>query len=394
MVDTESQIFDNRPMYGECGDGFCDVMLLKTTAYALLYRARRAGKQFLVKTTKDNDEQQLRMLRREYELSISCDHHHIVHVYTFEESAFSRPAIVMEYIEGRTLDDYLGENPPMSERCRVLGELLAAVGYLHRRGVIHNDIKPENILITRADDTLKLIDFGLADSDAHYALRALGSTPRYASPELLLQDSQIDARSDIYSIGILMEQIVGRRYRSISKRCRRHNRDGRYENIAALERAIKHRYRPLKVLLAVAVLALVALPSLLLAHYKLSEQRAVDERELLCDTIERDVERIYQSVADSISRAVYYEFANNHLRSFFEELAAYQSENIATIEDNELGTLALNVYVRTLNKCHAALSEQTALLPYLSDEKMSPDKRLFYNALLESRQPYRPYGEE
>ncbi|MGN0092447.1 MAG: hypothetical protein ACI35M_05200, partial [Alistipes sp.] len=83
-MDTESKIYDDeRPNDAAC-NGFYDFELLKTTTYATLYRASKAGKLFFVKTTKDNSERQIAMIRREYELSIGCDHPHIVHVYTFE----------------------------------------------------------------------------------------------------------------------------------------------------------------------------------------------------------------------------------------------------------------------------------------------------------------------
>ena len=199
---AESNIFGCTPEMGDIMQGFHNFKLLKTTANASLYLAFKAGKRFLIKTTKDNFERQIKMLRREYELSIDCDHPPIVHIYTIEEQLPFGTGLVMEYIEGRPLDKYLSENPSKKERERIFFELLAAVCYLHKRGVIHNDLKPENILISHADNTLKLIDFGLADSDAEYALRTLGCTPRYASPELQAQSREVDARSDIYSIGV------------------------------------------------------------------------------------------------------------------------------------------------------------------------------------------------
>ena len=147
-------------------NGYHDPILLIVTAYASLYRITRSGRYFLIKTTKDNSPQARAMLRREYELSIGCDHPHLVHVYLFEEESPVGPGIVMEYIEGRTLNRFLAENPAPAVRRRIFEELLSVVDYLHKRGIVHNDLKPENILISRNGDRLKLIDFGLSDNDA------------------------------------------------------------------------------------------------------------------------------------------------------------------------------------------------------------------------------------
>ena len=346
QIDTmtiESKIYEGSTTSSVEKCGFYDFKLLKTTTYATLYRASKAGKYFLIKTTKDNSERQLAMLRREYELSIGCDHPNIVHIYTFEKNIPVGEGIIMEYIEGRTLAEYLAEHPAIVDRRRIFDGLLSAVGYLHQRGIIHNDIKPENILITRADNTLKLIDFGLADNDVHFAMRTLGCTPQYASPELRTQSRVIDARSDIYSIGVIMNDIFGGRYHNIAKRCRNINHDKRYENITALQLAWAHRLHPLKAILSIMATFIFALPLILFGQTKVAEHNKTKEQEQLFAKIECEVETIYAITADSISRAVYYEFANNHIVSFWEELAKYQQEHIVTIPDAELNTLATNV---------------------------------------------------
>jgi len=230
IMTKESGIFEKEVFLQKDNDNFHDYKLLKTTVYSKLWRVSRDGKYFLIKTTKDNSEYQKKMLRREYEISIGCDNPNIVHVFTYERNLSEGDGIVMEYIEGRTLDEFLLEKPSLKTKQRIFGELLSAVNYLHKRGIIHNDLKPENILITRADNTLKIIDFGLADNDAFYVLKTLGCTQRYASPELLSQDvrtriatskQKIDARSDIYSIGIIMQDIFDGRYKRIINKCKR-----------------------------------------------------------------------------------------------------------------------------------------------------------------------------
>ncbi|MBR3678139.1 MAG: protein kinase [Alistipes sp.] len=426
-MQEESNIFAVAPEKGDGEQGFHDFKLLKTTANASLYLAFKAGKRFLIKTTKDNTEQQSKILYREYQLSIGCDHPHLVHIYTIEEGLPFGTGLVMEYIEGRTLDKYLAEKPSKKERERIFSELLSAVGYLHKRGVIHNDLKPENILVTHADNTLKLIDFGLADSDAEYALRTLGCTPRYASPELQARAEVIDARSDIYSVGVLMQEIFGTS--SISARCTKANPERRYANIAALQRAWQNRKRPQKVLLGVVAAVILALPFIFLGQTKLAERNERIEREQLSQQIEREVERVntiatdleqerraehneinereeflrqierkvertYAIAADSVAREVYYEFAIRHFEVLCEELSRYQSEHIATIADSEFNNLATNRYIHTLNKHNDRLMEQIDSLPKIFGSDLPMEEKNFYFSLLEERKPYRPYRAE
>lgn len=162
MTMVESEIFEEVQLNNEEPRGFHDFKLLKTNASTSIYLAFKAGKRFVIKATKDNTALQKKMLQREYELSIDCNHPHLVHIYTYEESFPFGAGLVMEYIEGRTLDEYLREHPSKRERNRIFSELLSAAMYLHARGIIHNDIKLENIMISRTDNSLKLLDLGLA----------------------------------------------------------------------------------------------------------------------------------------------------------------------------------------------------------------------------------------
>lgn len=286
-------------------NGYHDPILLIVTAYASLYRITRSGRYFLIKTTKDNSPQARAMLRREYELSIGCDHPHLVHVYLFEEDSPVGPGIVMEYIEGRTLDHFLAENPTPTVRRRIFEELLSVVDYLHKRGIVHNDLKPENILITRSGDRLKLIDFGLSDNDAQL-LRTPGCTPAYASPELLSGALQPDLRSDIYSIGRLMQLIFAGKHHGIIRRCLQPDRERRFENVERLRQRWRRRNRPWHLLLATIGAILFLLPSLLYLHERQTRMeflREESQRIEQNDSIYRHLEQArarYEFLADSI----------------------------------------------------------------------------------------------
>lgn len=212
--------------------------ILETIRDGRMYLAERAGKRFVLKTAAG--AQGLEMLKREYDLSLRLQHPFIASATAWEEDSPVGPAIAMEYIRGRSLSAFLQEKPSLQARRRVFGQLLEAVGAMHRQSIIHNDIKPDNILITEADNDVKLIDFGFADGDAHALEKGLGGTRQYASPELLAH-RETDARSDIYSIGRLMRDIFPGRYGRIARRCLRSNPVRRYPSVGALEKAWRRR---------------------------------------------------------------------------------------------------------------------------------------------------------
>ena len=215
--------------------------IVSTLKEGRLYLAEKAGKRFVLKTA--TGAKGLELLKREYEISLRLQHPFIALAIAWEECTPVGPAIVIEYIRGRSLAEYLKEKPSLEARERVFGQLLEAVGAIHRQSIIHNDIKPENILITEADNDVKFIDFGFADGDAHFMEKGLGGTRQYASPELLAHQ-ETDARSDIYSIGRLMRDLFPGRYRLMSRKCLQTNPDKRYRNIDALKEAWAHRQRP------------------------------------------------------------------------------------------------------------------------------------------------------
>lgn len=211
--------------------------IVSTLKEGRLYLAEKAGKRFVLKT--DKGAKGLELLKREYEMSIGLSHPSLTYVFTWEDVFPVGPCIVQEYVDGRALDDYLAESPSSKELHRVFDELLSVVGYLHCKGVVHNDLKPENILISRVDDRIKLIDLGFADNGLHLS-HSLGGTRGYASPELLAGGA-VDARSDIYSLGLLLRVLFPDRYRRIVLRCLRKDPARRYESTEAMRRALRRR---------------------------------------------------------------------------------------------------------------------------------------------------------
>ena len=333
---NESGVFENIDFELEKNHSYHDFNLLKTTAASKLWRASRDGKYFLIKTTKDNSEHQIQMLRREYELSIGCDNPHIVHTFTYEYDVHEGDGIVMEYIEGRTLREYLIEKPSIASRQRIFDELLSAVNYLHKRGIIHNDLKPENILITRADDTLKIIDFGLADKDAYYVWKTLGCTPEYASPELRNQSKDIDSRSDIYSIGMIMREIFDGRYSYIIKRCCKENPQQRFSDVSELQNKWKNRNKIWKWLATLFILIMIAVPTFLYADLKMEDVRKIRYRENVIESVKAEMTLMFEAALDSVAKIEDIDAKYQYVTDFTKEYIEYNSQKLSEIQDPEL----------------------------------------------------------
>ena len=399
---SSSGLFTPSGVDFNCASGYSMPEKFAVTSSSMLWRVRKAGKFFIIKTPKDNSTQSIAMLQREYELSIGRSHPNVVNIFTYEPSTVVGPGIVMEYVDGCTLDEFLASNPSLEIRRRVFEQLVAAVAYIHRSGIVHNDIKPGNILVTRADNDVKLIDFGLADNDAHYLARTLGCTPEYASPELLLQSKDIDARSDIYSLGVIMKEIFGKRYARISARCLRTQKEKRYANADELLKSFSRRNRPAKVMAAVVLFVLFFISVLYVGQVSIeNEQRIVEqqvkteqkssERDAVIERVVADIEALYVVTADSVACAPYFEFATNHIVNFYEAAGAYQTANISPIVDPELSTVVLAQYQQTLNKCQEQLWERASSLPLLSNGNLSPEEVVFYDSLVSCRLPFTPY---
>ena len=370
--------------------GYSNPEVYAATSSAVLYRVSKAGKYFIIKTAKDKSVQSQALLKREYEHSIGLSHPNIATIFTYEERTVVGAGIVMEYVDGRTLDAFLGENPSLSMRKRVFEQLVSAVAYIHRCGLVHNDIKPGNILVTRADNDVRLIDFGLADSDTFYLARTLGCTPEYASPELLAQEKDIDARSDIYSLGVIMKEMFGRHYSRISARCTRRHREGRYANADELLKAFKRQRTPLQIFLSAVAVALLLFPLSMYVVTALEERRSVAVRDAMKAEVEHAVNSCYKTAADSISNAVYFEFATNHIVTFYENVAAYQKENITPVTDAELNHVLSTSCANRINDCQEKLWQQANSLPSLYKSGLPAEDMLYYDSLLSRRLPYVP----
>jgi serine/threonine-protein kinase len=191
---------------------------------SVVYKAKvkDTGKIVAVKTLRTagmTDDMVVKRFQREAELLSRLNHPRIVNLHAYGSSAKGQPYFVMDYLVGENLTDLLArENHLEPERFQdVFVQVCAAIEHAHRQGAIHRDIKPGNIMLTRqgtTNDYVKVVDFGIAKmAEEAQRLTRMGEvwgSPIYMSPEQCM-GAPVDARSDIYSLGIVMyESLTGK----------------------------------------------------------------------------------------------------------------------------------------------------------------------------------------
>ncbi len=157
-------------------------------------------------------------------------HTNIARIFDAGATEDGRPYFAMEYVSGISITKYCDErNLPLSERLAIFAQVCAGVQHAHLRGIIHRDLKPSNILVTEMDGkpAPKIIDFGIAkattivadEGDPYTRMGHVLGTPEYMSPEQAqLSPLEIDARTDVYSLGIVLyELLTGARPYSITR---------------------------------------------------------------------------------------------------------------------------------------------------------------------------------
>lgn len=367
---------------------YSDPVLLSENSMTRLYRVSRDGKYFIIKTSKDNTGRLNALVRREYEISIGLDCQYIVNVFTYETDTIVGPGIIMEYVDGRTLSEFLKENPPMQLRRRVFGQLLEAVAYLHRKSIIHNDLKPENILITHSDNTIKLVDFGLSDDDAHYLSKTPGCTPSYASPELLAHSAPLDARSDIYSLGLLMRDMFGGKYRYISGKALRKDAAKRYTNVEQMQKAFKRTHSiPL---VAAAVLLFLAT---LTPYFFIPQQpdNRVDELKELSEDMDNALKAATDRFLNRMDEIRFWEFACIESNGLCQEYWSIRDATLLKTDDIEIQAALGSIYTTLSSKHIEQFKSKLETIPKMSDSNLSREEFLFYIELLNEQKPYRPF---
>ena len=156
------------------------------------------------------DEEFVERFRREARSAATLSHPNVVQIYDRGEAEDGASYISMEYLPGGTLEDRISRDAPMDSRVtlEVAVQIAEALGAAHEGGVIHRDVKPQNVLVTRTGD-VKVADFGIARAESAGTMtgNAVLGTAAYMSPEQAA-GRPVDPRSDLYSLGVVMYEML------------------------------------------------------------------------------------------------------------------------------------------------------------------------------------------
>ena len=219
---------------------------------ATVYRARdlRLDREVAIKLLADNfagDDEVRKRFSREARLAARLDHPNVVQVFDVGEDD-DRPFIVMEHVEGGTLEDRINRRRRSLDRgeaLRLLGQLCEGLGHAHAKKLVHRDIKPQNLLLRDSDDCLKITDFGIARAAEETTRltrpgKVIG-TDRYMAPEQL-SDGKITPATDVYACGVVADEVLPEsrspELREIITRCLREDPGERFSDATALGEAL------------------------------------------------------------------------------------------------------------------------------------------------------------
>ena len=353
-------------------DGFTDFTAISGRGVFQLTRAKRNGRWWMLKGLREeyrHDSIYRAFLEKEYEIASQLQHPMVVSVYSLEDVKDRGLCIVMEWIEGTTLKEWLAAGKhTLKQRRHIADMLLEVLNYVHSRQTQHRDLKPSNIMVTHDGQYLKLIDFGLSDTDSHAVLKAPAGTEGYMAPE---------GPSDIYSLGVILRELrLGWSSSWVTKKCCAPLR-GRYHDISAIQRDLQRAWHwPRRTLYFGLIAMLVAVPYLFnLSHTQQSLQS-------VSDSLKKVREESNTLLHSQIARGDSFEQQMNQFR--LERPLEQEEHPLSEQEEHPLSEQVGIQPSKQLTDSQVALlqkyeAEQAAILQHerrISEEKRQIDNRI------------------
>ena len=270
MAEEESGFIQTPDL--DAGEGPLTLIHESENGPAMIYRATKFGQFVVLKCLKpqyrDNRLYET-LLRKEFEIGYGLNHPNVCRTTGFVCHPSLGNAIEMEWVDGVSIKDL--DSGLTGERfMKVADELCNAVAYLHSHQIVHRDIKPSNIMLTHSGDNVKLLDFGLADSDSWAVLKAPAGTRSFMAPEVIAGGVP-DMRSDLWSMGKVLSTLTNG-HRAVLGKCCALRPENRYSGALEVKRALGRKNDwPL----IAAAIVLGAVLSILMPRWKKQEEAPV-----------------------------------------------------------------------------------------------------------------------
>ena len=323
---------------------YTDLRLIHTSRYgnSRVFTANYNGKKVIVKALKKecaDDAACKASLKLEFDTTSILDNKYIRKAFDYVEIEGLGDCIIFEYVDGKSLAEHVRVGTLSEKQVKsVLAEVCDALYYLHRNGIVHSNLNPDNIMVTAADCRAKLIDLGVPETKQEADRELLIKEMEFVAPEII-KGEDVDSRADIYSIGKIMEFIgernISKQFGAVATHCTQFSREQRFDSISDVRSAITKGHSFVKLIVVAVVLAILAGLAIIYVP-KIRANVEKERTERLAVDFGREVEKIQGQLPDLCKK---YE-----LKSLSESLKFDWSEDSLKIVEGLMQYLALDEY--------------------------------------------------
>ena len=285
--------------------------VIKSKGIYLYVKATRDGAPVMLKALKSEykDKSQFQtLLRKEFETVSKLDHANIAKETQLIDDPQYGKAIVVEFVDGRSLNAYLAENHSVEEKLNIIRQIASAIGYANKRNIQHRNLKASNVLIAKQGDEVKIIDFRMPFADD---LHVGYSSMAHVSPEQKDGTVAIDARADVYSLGVLMKQMgLPEDYNGLIEKCCSYNRGDRYMDMDSMVADLDGgsgsgpSTKRMATLAAVVVVLIVVVVTFFALQHKSAERQTATQEQTDSTATQQDQQTAQPQSADTAQPAV------------------------------------------------------------------------------------------
>ncbi len=246
---------------------YADLRPLYASRYgnSRIFTANNHGKKVIVKALKAecaNDAACKASLRQEYETTSMLDNKYIRKALDFTNIEGLGECIVFEYVDGKSLAEHVRVGTLSEKQVKsILTEVCDGLNFLHRNGLVHCNLNPENVMVSANDGHVKLIDIGVPETKQDADRELLIKEMEFVAPEII-KGEDFDSRADIYSIGKIMEFIgernISKQFHAAATHCTQFSKEQRFDTISDVRSAISKGHSFVKIIILVVVAAIVA----------------------------------------------------------------------------------------------------------------------------------------